>query len=69
MSRKGNCLNNAVTKNFFAKRKNELVHQCNFRNQQQARANIFEYIESFYNRVHRHSALDRLSPQQYEETA
>ena len=69
MSRKGNCLDNAVAESFFATLKKELVHQCEFANQQQARASIFEYIEVFYNRVRRHSALGGMSPQQFEEMA
>ena len=67
MSRKGNCWDNAVAESFFATLKKELVHQCEYADQAAARASIFEYIEVFYNRVRRHSALDGLSPEQFEQ--
>jgi putative transposase len=69
MSRKGNCWDNAVAESFFATLKKELVHQCQYADQQEARASIFEYIEVFYNRIRRHSSLDGVSPEQYEEQA
>ena len=69
MSRKGNCWDNAVAESFFATLKKELVHQCEYADQEAARASVFEYIEVFYNRVRRHSFLGGLSPQQYEEQA
>ena len=67
MSRKGNCWDNAVAESFFATLKKELIHQCQYDDQEEARASIFEYIEVFYNRVRRHSFLDGVSPEQYEE--
>ena len=66
MSRKGNCWDNAVSESFFATLKKELVHQCEYADQDAARASIFEYIEVFYNRVRRHSSLDGMSPEQFE---
>ena len=69
MSRKGNCWDNAVAESFFATLKKELVHQGRYASHEEARASIFEYIEVFYNRVRRHSALGGVSPEQYEETA
>ena len=67
MSRKGNCWDNAVAESFFATLKKELVHQCDYANQAEARASIFEYIEAFYNRVRLHSALGGMSPEQFEQ--
>jgi len=67
MSRKGNCWDNAVAESFFATLKKELIHQCEYADQQAARASIFEYIEVFYNRVRRHSSLDGMSPEQFEQ--
>jgi putative transposase len=69
MSRKGNCWDNAVSESFFATLKKELVHQRAYASQEEARASIFEYIEVFYNRIRRHSALGGVSPEQYEEAA
>ena len=62
MSRKGNCWDNAVAESFFATLKKELVYQNDFANQTEARQSLFEYIEVFYNRVRRHSALGGISP-------
>ena len=67
MSRQGDCYDNAVAESFFATLKKELVYQCQFRDQESARRKIFEYIEVFYNRVRRHSALGWLSPEQFEQ--
>lgn len=54
---------------FFASLKEELIHGADFATREQARAEIFEYIEMFYNRVRRHSALGYLSPDEYERVA
>ena len=67
MSRKGNCWDNAVAESFFATLKKELVYQNDFINQAAAREALFEYIEVFYNRVRRHSALGGVSPEQFEQ--
>ena len=66
MSRKGNCFDNAVVESFFGTLKVELVHRCRFATRQQARQEVFEYIEVWYNRSRRHSALGYLSPAQFE---
>ncbi len=66
MSRKGNCLDNAVSESFFHTLKTELVHHCNFKTREENRSQIFEYIEVFYNRIRLHSANDYLSPVDYE---
>jgi len=67
MSRKGNCLDNAVAESFFATLKKELVYVANFHTLEDARTRIFEYIECFYNTVRRHSYLDYRSPKRFED--
>jgi transposase InsO family protein len=66
MSRKGNCWDNAVAESFFHSLKTELVHHCDFATRVEAKQEIFEYIEVFYNRKRRHSANDYMSPADYE---
>ncbi len=66
MSRKGNCWDNAVVESFFATLKQECVYQQRFGTRVQAQTAIFDYIEVFYNRQRRHSALGYLSPAAYE---
>jgi putative transposase len=69
MSRKGNCWDNAVVESFFGTLKSELVYRTHFATRHQARLELFEYIEVFYNRKRRHSSLGYLSPWEYERTA
>ena len=65
MSRKGNCYDNAYMESFFSTLKTECAdHQ--FDTRAQARTAIFEYIEAWYNRQRLHSALDYLSPVEFE---
>ena len=66
MSRSGNCYDNAYLESFFGTLKTELVHGERYRTRLEARLGIFEYVEIFYNRQRRHSALGYKSPQQYE---
>lgn len=66
MSRKGECLDNAVAESFFGSLKNELVHHEDYRSRAQARQSIFEYIEVFYNRQRRHASLNYMTPVGYE---
>lgn len=66
MSRKGECLDNAVAESFFGTLKTELVDDEDYRTREQARQSLFEYIEVFYNRQRRHSAADYLSPAEFE---
>ncbi|GHO90776.1 transposase [Reticulibacter mediterranei] len=67
MSRKGNCWDNAPTESFFGTLKREWTHRHHYQTQTQARQSIFDYIETFYNRKRRHSALGYLSPVAYEQ--
>lgn len=66
MSRKGDCWDNAVTESFFATLKTELIYHNTYEYRFQARRDIFEYIEVFYNRQRLHSTLDYKSPEEYE---
>jgi putative transposase len=66
MSRSANCYDNAYMESFFGTLKREWVHERRYRTRQEARLSIFEYVEVFYNRIRRHSALGYRSPEQYE---
>jgi transposase InsO family protein len=66
MSRKGNCYDNAPMESFFGTFKTELTFHCDYATRNEARVDIFEYIEVFYNRKRRHSALGYKSPAKYE---
>lgn len=66
MSGRGNCYDNAVVESFFATLKKELIHRRRYRTREEARADIFEYIEVFYNRKRLHSTLGYRSPVAYE---
>ena len=67
MSRKGNCWDNAPMESFFATLKKELIHHERYETRQAVRRSLFEYIEVFYNRVRKHSALGYQSPAQFEQ--
>jgi transposase InsO family protein len=69
MSRNGNCWDNAVAESFFATLKVELVYRSRWSTRTHARNEVFEYIELFYNRRRRHSALGYLSPDEFEHLA
>jgi putative transposase len=66
MSRKGDCWDNAPAESFFGSLKVELLNEGAFASRDAAKASLFEYIEMFYNRQRRHSALDYESPAAYE---
>lgn len=66
MSRQGNCWDNAVMESFFSRLKVELIYAEDYQTIEEARMGIFEYIEVFYNRKRRHSALGQVSPVEYE---
>ena len=67
MSRKGNCYDNAPVESFWGTLKEELVYHRRFRTRVEAKAAIQEYIEVFYNRMRRHSALGNLAPAVFAE--
>ena len=66
MSRKGNGYDNAVVESFFSTLKNELVHERDYHTRDDARAEVFEFIEVFYNRQRLHQTLGYVSPVQFE---
>jgi transposase InsO family protein len=66
MSEAGNAYDNAPMESFFSRLKNELTHHRHYRTRQEARRDIFEYIEVFYNRQRVHSALGYRSPLDFE---
>jgi putative transposase len=66
MSLRGNCWDNAVAESFFSSLKSELVKKQIFSTRDQARSEIFNYIEGFYNRIRRHKHLKQLSPYEFE---
>ena len=69
MSRKGNCWDNAPMESFFATLKKELITLEDYKTRDEAKRSLFEYIELFYNRVRRHSALGYVSPAEFETAA
>ena len=69
MSRTGECHDNAVMESFFSRMKDDRVSRRRYRTRDEARADIFDYIERFYNPKRRHSTLGGLSPVEYEKRA
>lgn len=67
MSRKGNCWDNAPSESFFNSLKNERVHGTRYRTKAEAEADLFDYIEPFYNRKRLHSTLGYTSPTKFLE--
>lgn len=67
MSRKGDCWDNAVAESFFGSLKTERVFFENYKTREEARRDIFHYIEMFYNSKRRHSYLGNVSPKFYEK--
>ena len=67
MSRRGNCWDNAVAESFFSSLKKERIKRRIYASRQEAKSDVFDYIEGFYNRVRRHSHLDQLSPWAFEQ--
>jgi len=65
ISRKGNCYDNAPMESFWATMKNKLVHHRRYVTREEARRDITEYIEVFYNRQRRQRRLGYLSPVAY----
>lgn len=68
MSGKGCCYDNAACESFFHSLKVELVHDENYLTRQQAKNSLFEYINVYYNRKRRHSAIGYLTPEGFENT-
>lgn len=66
MSRRGNCWDNAVAESFFATLKKDLIHRHRWTSRSQVVRAVDNYIENFYNRHRKHSAIGNLSPANYE---
>ena len=69
LSRRGDCWDNAAMESFFSSLKSERLNRRTYRNRDDVRANVFSYIEQFYNPRRRHSTLGYVSPMEYEKQA
>ena len=67
MSRAGEVWDNSAMESFFSTMKTERVNRKVYRTRSEARSDVFDYIESFYNPKRRHSTLGYVSPVQFEE--
>ena len=67
MSRKGDCWDNAVAESFFGTLKTERVSWRSYRTREEAKRDIVDYLEMFYNSNRLHSYLGYVSPRQFEE--
>ncbi|MCS7567497.1 IS3 family transposase, partial [Pseudomonas aeruginosa] len=67
--RRGNCWDNAVVESFFSSLKKERIRKRIYKTRDMARADIFDYIEVFYNRTRRHSHLGGVSPEAFESAS
>ena len=68
MSRRGDCWDNSAVESFFASLKKERVYRTTYPTRDAARADIFDYIEAFYNSRRRHSTLGQVSPNEFERS-
>ena len=69
MSRSGNVWDNAVMESFFSSLKTERVTRKVYRTRDDARADVFDYVERFYNPTRRHSTIGYVSPMEFERIA
>ena len=69
MSNKGDCYDNAMKESFFHTLKVELIYDQDFATRAEARAAIFDYIETFYNRLRLHSSIGYCTPEEAEMAA
>lgn len=69
MSRRGNCWDNAVAESFFSSLKKERIRKRIYKTRDMARADVFDYIEAFYNRTRHHSHLGGVSPEAFERAS
>lgn len=66
MSRRGDCWDNAAMEVFFSTLKLERAHRRRYRNRDEACADLFDYIERFYNPPRKYSTLGYISPAEFE---
>jgi putative transposase len=69
MTRSGNVSDNAAMESFFSSLKTERTARKVYRTRNQARADVFDYIECFYNPLRRHSTIGYVSPMEFERVA
>lgn len=69
VSRRGNCWDNAVAESLFSSLKKERIRKRIYKTRELAKADIFDYIEAFYNRTCRHSHLGDVSPEAFERAS
>ncbi len=69
MSLRGNCWDNAVAESFFSSLKKERIRKIIYKTRDLAWADIFDYIEVFFNRARRHSHLSGVSPEAFEQAS
>ena len=69
MSRRGNCHDNAVAESFFNLLKRERIRRRTYKTREDARSDVFDYIERFYNIKRRHSTIGYMSPMEFEMKA
>jgi len=69
MSRQGNVWDNSAMESFFSTLKTERVHRRRYRTRDEARADVFDYVERFYNPRRRHSSIGYMSPVEFELNA
>lgn len=69
MSHRGNCYDNAVAESFFSSLKRERIRRRIYKTRDEARSDIFDYIEVFYNRQRRHSHIGGVSPEAFEQAS
>lgn len=67
MSRRGNCCDNAVAESFFGSLKKERTRKRIYRTRDEAKADLFDYMEMFYNRTRRHGHLGAVTPEAFEK--
>ena len=68
MSRSGNVWDNSVMESFFSTLKTERTNRKRYATRDAARADVFDYIERFYNPIRRHSTLGNISPANFERS-
>lgn len=66
MSRRGNCHDNAVAESFFSSLKRERIRRRTYKNREEARQDVFDYVEMFYNPVRKQPRNGMLSPVEFE---
>ena len=66
ISRSGNVWDNAAMESFFSSLKTERIERKTYRTRNEARPDVFDYIEQFYNATRRHSTIEYLSPVEFE---